>query len=86
MSGKDVGRLTTVKVPALFEAPFLRAQDYVQRYFADRVENPDTATISIAGERYVLLRAASLSGPIQKRVGPAPARWMGWPVRSSSAS
>jgi len=61
MSGKDVSRLTTVKVPAAFEAPFLRAQDYVLRYFADRVENPDTATISIAGERYVLLRAASLS-------------------------
>ena len=61
MSGNDTGRLTTVKVPVLFEAPFLRAQDYVQRYFADRVENPDTATISIAGERYVLLRAASLS-------------------------
>lgn len=61
MSGKDGSRLTTVRVPALFEAPFLRAQDYVQRYFADRVENPDAATISIAGERYVLLRAASLS-------------------------
>ena len=61
MSGMEVGRLTTAKVPALFEAPFLRAQDYVQRYFADRVENPDAATISIAGERYVLLRAASLS-------------------------
>jgi diguanylate cyclase (GGDEF)-like protein len=61
MSGKDTGRLTTVKVPALFEAPFLRAQEYVQRYFEDRVENPDAATISIAGERYVLLRAASLS-------------------------
>lgn len=60
MSGTD-GRLTTVRVPALFEAPFLRAQDYVRRYFADRVENPDAATISIAGERYVLLRAASLS-------------------------
>jgi diguanylate cyclase (GGDEF)-like protein len=61
MSDREVGRLTTVKVPALFEAPFLRAQEYVQRYFADRVENPDAATISIAGERYVLLRAASLS-------------------------
>ncbi len=61
MSGTDGGRLTTVKVPALFEAPFLRAQEYVQRYFAERVVNPDTATISIAGERYVLLRAASLS-------------------------
>jgi len=61
MSGKETGRLTTVRVPALFEAPFLRAQDYVQRYFQDRIENPDAATISIAGERYVLLRAASLS-------------------------
>jgi predicted hydrocarbon binding protein len=46
---------------ASFEAPFLRAQDYVARYFANRIEQPDTATISIAGERYVLLRAASLS-------------------------
>ena len=53
--------LRTVKVPPQFEVPFLRAQDYVARYFADRVEQPDTATISIAGERYVLLRAASLS-------------------------
>ena len=55
------GRLTTVKVPAPFEAPFLKAQDYVARYFANRVEQPDTATIAINGERYVLLRAASLS-------------------------
>jgi diguanylate cyclase (GGDEF)-like protein/PAS domain S-box-containing protein len=57
----DTNRLSTVKVPAQFELPFLRAQEYVARYFSDRVEHPDTATISIAGERYVLLRAASLS-------------------------
>ena len=56
-----VDRLSTVKVPPQFEAPFLRAQEYVARYFAERTEQPDTATISIAGERYVLLRAASLS-------------------------
>src|SRR5690242_9923831 len=55
------GDLSTVKVPKPFEAPFLRAQEYVARYFSDRVEQPATATISIAGERYVLLRAASLS-------------------------
>jgi two-component system cell cycle sensor histidine kinase/response regulator CckA len=55
------GELSTVKVPKPFEAPFLRAQEYVARYFADRVEQPGTATIQIAGERYVLLRAASLS-------------------------
>ena len=58
---KPALRLTAVKVPPQFEAPFLRAQEYVARYFADRVEQPDTATITIAGERYVLLRAASLS-------------------------
>ena len=58
---RDPEKLTTVKVPPQFEAPFLRAQDYVSRYFENRVEQPDTATISIAGERYVLLRAASLS-------------------------
>jgi diguanylate cyclase (GGDEF)-like protein len=55
------GELSTVKVPKQFEAPFLRAQEYVARYFSDRVEQPASATISIAGERYVLLRAASLS-------------------------
>src|SRR5580698_2685681 len=60
-SGTAPERLTTVKVPPPFEEPFLRAQRYVARYFADRVEHPDTATISIAGERYVLMRAASLS-------------------------
>lgn len=54
-------RLTAVKVPEQFQAPFLRAQQYVAKYFANRIEQPDTATISIAGERYVLLRAASLS-------------------------
>lgn len=53
--------LRTVKVPEPFQAPFLRAQQYVADYFSDRIEQPDTATILIAGERYVLLRAASLS-------------------------
>jgi diguanylate cyclase (GGDEF)-like protein/PAS domain S-box-containing protein len=40
---------------------FLKAQEYVARYFAEQVHRPDEATISIAGERYVLLRAASMS-------------------------
>jgi signal transduction histidine kinase len=50
-----------VRVPGPFEAPFLRAQAYVADYFRDRVENPETGTISISGERYILLRAASMS-------------------------
>lgn len=57
----DPDALTTVKVPPPFEAPFLRAQQYVAQYFAERIEQPESATIAIAGERYVLLRAASLS-------------------------
>ena len=60
-TGGGPERLTAVKVPEQFSAPFLRAQQYVTQYFATRIEQPDTATISIAGERYVLLRAASLS-------------------------
>ncbi len=54
-------RLSTVSVPAEFAPAFLRAQEYVARYFHDRVHRPDEATISIAGERYVLMRAASMS-------------------------
>ena len=54
-------RLTTVSVPPEFGQVFLRAQEYVARYFSERVHRPDEATISIAGERYVLMRAASMS-------------------------
>jgi diguanylate cyclase (GGDEF)-like protein/PAS domain S-box-containing protein len=54
-------RLSTVSVPPGIAPAFLKAQEYVARYFQDRVHRPDEATISIAGERYVLLRAASMS-------------------------
>jgi signal transduction histidine kinase/predicted hydrocarbon binding protein len=53
--------LSTVKVPPAIEAPFQRAQDYVSRYFRKKVENPQQGIISISGERYILLRAASMS-------------------------
>ena len=53
--------LTTVKVPASIEPLFRRAQDYVSRYFRKKVESPEQGTISISGERYILLRAASMS-------------------------
>lgn len=54
-------RLSTVSVPPEIAPVFLKAQEYVARYFSERVHLPDEATISIAGERYVLLRAASMS-------------------------
>jgi two-component system cell cycle sensor histidine kinase/response regulator CckA len=53
--------LTTVSVPGQFEPLFLKAQEYVSRYFSERTEDPEKSTISISGERYVLVRAASMS-------------------------
>jgi signal transduction histidine kinase/predicted hydrocarbon binding protein len=54
-------RLDTVSVPEAFAPVFLKAQEYVSRYFASKIEAPHQSTISIAGERYILVRAASMS-------------------------
>ena len=53
--------LRTVRVPEPFVPLFRRAQDYVARYFRGKAFRPQHGTISISGERYILLRAASMS-------------------------
>ena len=53
--------LETVSVPEQFAPIFLRAQQHVAAYFADSDVNPRRSTISISGERYILVRAASMS-------------------------
>ncbi len=53
--------LKTVRVPPSMEAPFLEAERHVSRYFRDRKDDPEHGTIEIFGERYILVRAASLS-------------------------
>ena len=53
--------LRTVRVPVGMEGPFLRAEELVSRYFRERHDDPERGTIEIFGERYVLVRAASLS-------------------------
>ncbi len=53
--------LKTVKCPAPFEPMFERAQSYVEGYFRSRNERPHEGTIEIGGERYILVRAASMS-------------------------
>lgn len=53
--------LKTVRVPAPVEPVFVRAQRHVARYFRNKTEDPEVGTISISGERYILLRAASMS-------------------------
>ena len=54
-------RLETVKVPVEFAPIFQRANDFVSEYFAKKIEDPTKGTIEIFGERYLLVRAASMS-------------------------
>jgi signal transduction histidine kinase len=51
----------TVRVPHELEAVFRAAEDVVSRFFASRSDDPEHGTIEIFGERYILVRAASLS-------------------------
>jgi len=61
LSPSSTDKLTTVSVPEQFAPIFQKAQDYVARYFADRIEDPAQSSIIISGERYILVRAASMS-------------------------
>lgn len=56
-----VNELNTVSVPESMQEPFLRAQEYVAKFFRDRVFDPTHSTITISGERYILVRAAAMS-------------------------
>ncbi|CAG5076961.1 histidine kinase dimerization/phosphoacceptor domain -containing protein [Parvicella tangerina] len=51
----------TVSYPPELSAPFEKAQQQVGDYFNKIQFNPEEANISIDGERYVLMRASSLS-------------------------
>src|SRR5205085_1282357 len=53
--------LRTVRVPAGIEDVFKTAEEVVSRYFRERTDDPEHGTIEISGERYILLRGASLS-------------------------
>ncbi|MHC4442343.1 MAG: PAS domain S-box protein [Planctomycetota bacterium] len=53
--------LDTVQVPKEMEPLFAKAEEIVSRYFCERKDDPSQGTIEIFGERYVLVRAASLS-------------------------
>jgi len=53
--------LKTVRVPEKLEPLFERAQSYVARYFETQESSPERGTLEIGGQRYVLVRAASMS-------------------------
>jgi PAS domain S-box-containing protein len=61
MAGDPEKILNTVSVPETLSSVFLNAQDYVERYFQNRDENPERGLIEFSGERYILVRAASMS-------------------------
>jgi len=52
---------TTVNVPPTIESIFAKAEQSTREYFNNRIERPDQGSIEISGERYILIRAASLS-------------------------
>jgi two-component sensor histidine kinase/predicted hydrocarbon binding protein len=52
---------TTVFVPDRFKKIFLQAEQNVRSYFSDSEKRADNGEILISGERYVLIRSASLS-------------------------
>jgi two-component system cell cycle sensor histidine kinase/response regulator CckA len=53
--------LKTVRVPPPFEPLFEQAQQYVRRFFAERQDCPEQARIEVFGQRYMLVRARSMS-------------------------
>jgi signal transduction histidine kinase/CheY-like chemotaxis protein/predicted hydrocarbon binding protein len=53
--------LNTVRVPDKFAPLFEEAQKYVARYFAEQRSDPEHGSLEICGQRYVLVRAASMS-------------------------
>ena len=53
--------LKTVRVPPPFEPLFEQAQQYVSRFFAERQDVPEQARIEVFGQRYMLVRARSMS-------------------------
>jgi signal transduction histidine kinase/CheY-like chemotaxis protein len=53
--------LKTVRVPPEMESPFSAAEEIVSRFFGQSRSDPTRGTIEIFGERYVLVRAASMS-------------------------
>ena len=62
MGEPDPPNLRTVRVPEAMAPLFAKAEEVVSAYFEERQDVPETGTIEIFGERYILVRAASRRG------------------------
>ncbi|KAH3745851.1 response regulator [Pelomyxa schiedti] len=51
----------TVSCPAQFMPMFKQAEERVASYFAQKVEDPSSASISIMDERYIIIRGSAMS-------------------------
>ncbi len=56
-----MGELRSVSVPDAFRPAFEDAEERVRRWFASFHHDPTKGVITIGGERYILVRAASMS-------------------------
>jgi len=61
--------LKTVKVPKPMEPLFQKAQIFVEKYFKTMKQEPNKGTITIADQRYVLIRAKSLRLDLARSIG-----------------
>jgi len=53
--------ISSAKVPKAFESIFAAAEETVSAYFQKKLFKPDAGSIEIFGDRYILLRGASIS-------------------------
>ncbi|MFH1776889.1 MAG: 4-vinyl reductase [Candidatus Omnitrophota bacterium] len=63
--------LLSVKVPEAMVPLFEKAEEYVKSYFSSFAANKKEGTITIGGERYILVRAKSLRVDFAKNLGEA---------------
>ncbi len=61
MTSSSESKLNTVSVPENLKDVFLTAQNYVRNYFSDIKRDPEQGRIQFSDERYILVRAASMS-------------------------
>lgn len=61
MTSPSKPNLNTVSVPDDLQDVFLTAQNYVRNYFSDIKQDPEHGLIQFSDERYILVRAASMS-------------------------
>lgn len=56
----------TVSCPEALEPLFMQAEQSMQQFFSGEKSSPETGTLTISGERYILARAATFSVELRK--------------------